>query len=282
MSKENEVTQESNLDSGEFFDQLENDVNGGIIDDEATYDAPTEVTQPNPGPQEVTQGSNDANQVDWEKRYKDSSREAQKMNTELSNLKPFVPVLEAMKNDAGLVNHVRDYLEGGGSTKSVQEKLGLGEDFNYDHNEAMTNPDSDSGKVFQSHIDSTVNQRVGQMMNVEKQKNMQAQQQSNMQREIKDFKSRHKMSDDDFADLQSAAQTRKLTLDDVFYLVNKDKNNQNVASNTRKDMLNQMKNVRNIPTTASGANSQGTDKAPQDDIFDALLDTDSDLDKMFG
>ena len=50
------------------------------------------------------QQSNEAQTVDWEKRYKDSSREAVRMRDEMKEIKPFVPILDAMKKDrkAGL------------------------------------------------------------------------------------------------------------------------------------------------------------------------------------
>ena len=48
-------------------------------------------------------------------------------------------------------------------------------------------------------------------------------------------------------------------------------------------MVKQMKNVRNMPTSASGANSQGNNqKNPDDSIFDSLLGTVSELDNLFG
>jgi len=73
-----------------------------------------------------------------------------------------------------------------------------------------------------------------------------------------------------------------MTLDDVNYLLNRDANNTNVANSTKKDMLNQMKNVRNMPTSASGANSQGTERSESDDVFDAIKGLDDGVDNLFG
>jgi len=47
-------------------------------------------------------------------------------------------------------------------------------------------------------------------------------------------------------------------------------------------MLNQMKNVRNIPASASGANSQAIEKSDDDKLFEGLLGLDGDLDNLFG
>ena len=47
-------------------------------------------------------------------------------------------------------------------------------------------------------------------------------------------------------------------------------------------MLDQMKSVRDIPTTASGVNSPRAEKNPNDDVFDTILGQGQDLDDLFG
>ena len=49
-----------------------------------------------------------------------------------------------------------------------------------------------------------------------------------------------------------------------------------------KDMLNQMKNVRDIPVSQSGANSQPESANQTDGVFDVLKGIDGGLDDMFG
>ena len=46
-------------------------------------------------------------------------------------------------------------------------------------------------------------------------------------------------------------------------------------------MLNQMKSVRNMPTSAAGANSQGDNNNPDSNLFDGLLGLDNSVDKLF-
>jgi hypothetical protein len=43
-----------------------------------------------------------------------------------------------------------------------------------------------------------------------------------------------------------------------------------------------MKNVQNMPATASGANSQGDARNVDSELFDGLLDLDDGLDNLFG
>ena len=270
-----------------FFNQLENTVNGGIIDD-------TEVTQSQlSGSEQVTHaqqdnGSENVDQsvgsTDWKKRYEDSSREAVRLTEQYKSVEPFVPVLEAMKNDSGLVDHVREYLVGGGKpAKSIQEQLSLDEDFVFDQQEAMTDPDSDSAKLMNAHVDKMVQGRVNQMLESEKGRAQQIQQAKARTTEEQLFRERHKMSDEDFETFKQKAQEHIMTLDDVNYLINRDANNTNVANSTKQDMLNQMKNVRNMPTSASGANSQGSnEERPEDSVFNKLKDLDGDIDNLFG
>ncbi len=285
ISSANEVENEVFGSSEGFFEALEEDVNGIIADSN------TEATQQTVDTEQVTQqqtvGSDNVGWDDdgnpYKKRYQDSSREAVKLRERYKEVEPFVPVLEAMKNDSGLVEHVRDYLVNGGNTpKSVQEHLGLDEDFMFDANEAMTDPDSDSAKVLNAQVDKVVQHRVGQIYQAEKANAVKVQRDARQQTMERDFIKKKGMSDEQFATFKEAAQNHVLTLDDIDYLLNRDQANANVVQSTKNDMLTQMKNVRNIPTTASGANSQTEEKNPDDTLFDGILGLDGDLDNLFG
>ena len=278
------------FDSDDFFGSLEDSVNGIVADGE-DQSTPTQVTQQDGGSEQVTHNTSQGSTVDWEnennpykKRYKDSSREAIKMSSSIKDLKPFVPVLEAMKRDSGLVEHVRDYLQDGGKPdKSIKEQLKLDEDFEFDPNEAMSDPESDSAKLQNAHIDQLVQSRVNGILGREKQ-NAAVQQKKFVQKKQEvDFVKKHGMSQEEFAQFKGQAQKRALSLDDVYYLLNKDKAATNVANNTKQDMLNQMKNVRTIPTSASDSNNQGSsEKSPDDKLFDGMMSSDGGVDDLFG
>jgi hypothetical protein len=272
--------------SNAFFNDLENQVNGGIVDAEATQSqssGPEQVTHANydNGSNRVAEQSNGG--TDWQKRYTDSSREAVKWRDQYKQVEQFVPVLDAMKKDSGLVEHVRNYFkEGGAPAKSLQEKLGLDEDFVFDQQEAVTDPESDSAKLMNAHVDTLVSQRVGQIANSERQRSMQMYQAKKLQKDEIDFKAKHGMTDEQYAVFKEQASKHTMTLDDVHYLLNKNQTAQNVASNTKQEMLSQMKNVRNMPTSASGANSQGGVTSEDRGVFDSILGNDNSVDNLFG
>ena len=272
-----------------FFEDLEQSVNGAVAQDDKPM-----ATQSQPSGSETAthvQQDDGSNAGLWErddnpykKRYSDSSREAVKQREIYKDLEPFVPVLEAMKNDSGLVDHVRGYLQNGGApTKTVQEQLGLDEDFIFDTNEAMTDPESDSAKVMSAQIDGIVNKRVGQMVQAEKANSAKVQSEIQKRNELKEFQERKGMNDEQMKTFVEQAQNHVLTLEDVDYLINRDQVATNTANATRTEMANQMKNVRNIPTSASGANNQGDNrKSAEDSLFDSLVGSDGDLDNLFG
>ena len=284
-----ESKQTNQAGSENFFNALEQDVNSAIQDD--NLDGAPEVTQSQRGSNMAThnddQGSDsgewDNNSNPYEKRYRDSSREAVKLKEQLSELEPFVPVLQAMKNDSGLVEHVRGYLQNGGApAKSVQESLGLDEDFSFDAQDAMAAPDSDSAKVMNAHVDRIVQTRVNGMMQAEKANAQKVQTKIQRKQDEEAFKADHNMTDDQFEDFVNQAKGHKMTLSDIHKVLNSDSVGANVANATRNDMLTQMKNVRNMPTSAGGVNSQGDVSNPEGDVFDIIAGDGSDIDNLFG
>ena len=271
--------------SKEFFNALDNQVNGGIVDTEVTLNQKSnqQVATDKGSNTVVNQPRVQKDGTDWEKRYKDSSREAVRWREKYGEVEKFVPVLEAMKEDSGLVEHVREYLQNGGKpAQSIQAKLELDEDFIFDQHEAMTNPDSDSAKVMNAHVDGLVQQRVNAMTDAEKKKSADMQRAKALQEQELAFKKKNNMSDEDFAAFKDKAKLHKMTLDDIHYILNKDQTAANVAQSTKKDMLNQMKNVRNMPTSASGANSQGGQKSEDREVFDRIMDFGDGVDNLFG
>ena len=260
----------------DFFEALDRKVNQGILEPEET--TASNVQQLESEPTSEASPQQDANgEHNWEKRYADSTNEARKLNGQLKELEPYVPILNAMKKDPNLISHVRNYFEGGGETpKSVKEQLGLDEDFIFDADEAVTDNKSSSAKVLQSVIDGAVQRKLtGFAQN--QQKVAQAQNAENS------FKEQHNMTNEEWNEFVDYSKSRTLTLDDIYYLKNRDNRDKQVANSTREEMKNQMQRVRSKPQSAARAGSQGTpQKSGDDNIFDSILVIDKELDSMFG
>tara|TARA_R100000353_G_scaffold6021_1_gene8182 strand:- start:5578 stop:6468 length:891 start_codon:yes stop_codon:yes gene_type:complete len=264
----------------QFFADLDQEVNGIIQDDDYVEDV-SELPQVEESvTQAPVQGNPDSEQqyVDYEKRYKDSSREAQKMKARLDEIEPFMPILSRMNEDEGLVETVKDYLVNG---KKPQNGLQLPEDFEFDVNDAFQNPEGDSGKYFNSLINSTVEQRVNNILGEEKQKNQQQALQQKQAKDAEAFKERMNIADDQFDEMMDWANKHEMTYDDIYYMKNRDKISNNVSNATRQDMLQQMQNVRNIPTSSSSVNSVQTKQDPNKKVLDAIKNLDSGTDNLF-
>ena len=161
-------------------------------------------------------------------------------------------------------------------------KKQFGEDFVFDAHEAVTNPGSDSAKALKQMIDREADQKVKTRLDSERRK-MQATQMNLKQGQVEDdFKRRQNMSNEDFETMRNWANSREMTIDDIYYLMTREKSNENATQAGKQDMLNQMKAVRNIPTSMSGTNSPTEDKDPNDTAWDIIKGSDDSADNLFG
>ncbi len=272
--------------SDSFFDALDSNVNGAVLEEEQSREVQQESNESitETATQETDPvKENDNDTIDWEKRYKDSSREAQRLNAELQEFQPIKPLVEYMKRDSGLVDTIRGYLQNGGEApQSVQNKLNLSEDFVFDGHEAVTDENSESAKVLNQMVEGTVQRRVNNILQKEKQVNAAEKAKQQKVSEAKEFMKKNNMSEEDFTDMLKKAKNRNFSFDDMYYLINRGKVAQNVAASTKNEMLNQMNKARQIPTSQGGTNSAPKPtKSEDDNIFDALIGADGGLNDLF-
>ena len=263
------------LDSDNFFEELDRSVNGGIIDEPSPATSETESDNTLSSQSEV-QADVPQEVETLQKRYSDSSREAQRLNGQLKEIEPYMPILEAMREDPNLISHVRNYFEGGGQTpQTMADKLSLPEDFEFEADEAFQNPDSDSARVLGATIDGIVQRRLNGALQGQRAENMK------LARET-DFRSRHEMSDEKWSTFVDYAKSKSLELDDIYYLMNRKNRDEKIADNTRQELQEKMREVQNQPGSLATAGGAQVEQSPEDSIFDAILGSDSELEKAFG
>ena len=258
-------------DSQAFFDALDKSVNSAIYDDEITQptsempaDNKAEVSP------DVSSAGNTPNNTDvgnLQNRYSASSREAKRLNSRLGELEPYVPILDAMREDPNLIQHVRGYFEGGGNApNSMRENLNLGEDFMFDGNDAFDDPNSDSARVLNATIDGLVQKRLSSYATNQKAENAKLASES-------DFRSKYQLDEDEWSDLVTFAKSKQLDLEDIYYLKNRTNREENIKRSTQEEVGRQMKNMREMPQSlASSGASEHDNKTPDDATFDMLLD----------
>jgi hypothetical protein len=221
------------------------------------------------------------------KRYSDSSREAQNLRAQLNELKPFVPVLDAMKKDGKLVDHVRDYFKNGGQVnKNIKEELKLDDDFEFDPDEMVKDENSKSRKVFDKMVSNMVDKKAQGIMEQQQQQANREQYNANIKKQAAAFMEKHGMTADEFKaftdEAKARIKTQGISFEDMYLLTNQSKVNQNIANSTKNEMLNQMQNVRNIPASVSDANNAGKPNNQNDSVFDALLSSDGNIEDLLG
>lgn len=286
---DNPTTEQSNVDDAVFgsttgfFEDLDREVNGAIQEGEEPQkeEKSEEPSEETPMFKELNDVDSEEDNTDWKKRYSDSSREAQKIRQELDEMSRFKPFVEALQNDEGLVSTIRDYVQNGTKPKELKEEFNLPEDFIFDSDEAFSNPDSDSAKVFNSMISRAVNNQVETKLSAQEKTIQEKTAKAEQEREAIEFKKKMNVSDNDFETLMNWADEHKISFEDIYFLKNKDAFMSNVAKNTKSDMLEQMKAVRSIPTSAGATNSRSKATDPNDAVFDALKGLDNQVDSLF-
>ena len=262
------------MSSNDFFESLDNQVNGGILEPSQTTSEQSGNTQTSPNV-EVQNEVPDNNLDTLQKRYSDSSREAKRLNSKLQELQPYMPILDAMREDPNLISHVRNYFEGGGQTpETLNQQLNLNEDFVFDAEEAFGKPDSDSAKVLGATIDGVVQRRLSNVLQSQKQEN------AKMAKEAQ-FKQKMDMSEDEWRNFTEFAKSKSLELEDIYYLMNRKNRDVQIADNARQEIHNKMKEVQQQPATLATQGSTAVEKSSDDRVFETILGSGSEIEKAF-
>ena len=262
----------SDVESGDFFESLDSNVNGGILDSEYSQSTSQDLGDNTPAsPSGVQEQDSDVLQ----KRYSDSSREAKRLSGKLNELEPYMPILDAMREDPNLIQHVRNYFEGGGQApESMAQNMDLPEDFQFDPDDAFTDPQSDSAKVFGATVDGIVQRRLNNELGKQKTDNQR------LARETA-FRQKSDMTDNEWSTFVDFAKNKSLELDDIYYLMKRKERESNIADNARHQVASQMKKIQEQPRSLATAGSATVETSKDDQVFETLLGIDHELENAF-
>ena len=276
MAPESNNTQTSLDVSDNFFSELDRSVNGGILDEPSPSTSNNNSGNALSSPSEVQSVVPDSNVETMKKRYSDSSREAKRLNGKLQELEPYMPILDAMRDDPNLIQHVRNYFEGGGQTpENMAEKLKLSEDFVFDADDAFSTPESDSAKVLGATIDGIVQRRLGKALKGQKTENQRLAKETS-------FRQKHELTDDEWEVFVDFAKSKSLELDDIYYLMNRKNRDEKIADSTRQEMHDKMRETQDRPNSLATTGGTQVEKSTDDRVFDTILGVDSQFDEVFG
>jgi len=263
--------------SDDFFSQLDNSVNGAMLDEvDTSVSSAAGDNKPQYSKGEGQAQQSQENIETLRQRYSDSSREGKRLSNRLNELEPYVPIINAMKDDPNLITHVRNYFEGGGQAPSnMKEQLKLDEDFVFDPDEAVSEPGSDSAKVLNATIDGVVQKRLGSALQGQKAENKRLTEES-------DFRQTHDMSDEEWQDFVGFAKGKKLSLNDIYYLKNRESRETSIARDASTQVAKQMKEVNQRPQSLATTGNQQVDLSEDDQVFENILGIDKHLESAFG
>ncbi len=215
-----------------------------------------------------------------EQRYSDSSREAKRLailNTKLQQqvdaVAPVMPLVLKLKESESLRNMVNGfYTQGNIAPADVQKMLKLPADFVFNGEEAFKDPNSDSAKLLTTTIDMAANARA-EKVRTEIMTNLQAQAQK--ERALQDrqrFQATNQLSPDQMTQIGQFAQQHQVTLDDIWYLMNRGTREQNIAQNVQQGVINQMHNAREVmPVSINGVAPNPIDPNSEEAIFNTAF-----------
>jgi|SRR4030066_2287860 len=269
-SNNNDGDQDDSNSLDDFFAVLDRDVNGAVFDDGQGTDNNDAGSQKDA--KNNSSGNNDnsgdtAKELEnLKKRYEASSEEAKRLSEKIKKLEPYenyLPILNAMRQDPGLIDHVKQYLSGNTAPVSVKERLGLSEDFEFDISDAIDNPGSDSGKLFGYYVNAAVDRKVGQYQQVRDQEDSFREQQ-------KTFQEQHKIKNEEMNELEDWAKSHQLSWEDIYYLKNRDKREKEIVRRVLEEREKQLNKMRGVHKTLAATGAPNQDFDTEEEIFKGI------------
>ena len=95
------------------------------------------------------------------------------------------------------------------------------------------------------------------------------------------FKQKMDMSDEEWSTFTDFAKSKSLELEDIYYLMNRKNRDSEIADSTRQEIHNKMREVQSQPSTLATQGSVSVERSADDNVFDSILGTDSELEKAF-
>jgi hypothetical protein len=282
VGEEVPVTGQSNelgLDMSEYMALLDKQVSGSIYDNEPVAEATQTSSVDDPAPSkpevsaEVAEIRKDLERLS--KSYSDSSREAQRLaqeNKQLKQYEEYIPILDEMRRDPDLVNHVSNYLEGNNETERVATRLGLAEDFIYDEREAMDNPKSDSAKVLKTVVGDVVKENLARERERIRKEVDRVRMQDTFDRQRASVAEKYNLSLKDTDELDGWAKNHALNYEDIYWLKNRDSRDQEIARNAVDEVREKSRQMAATPKSlASKGSGEQLPANPDKEIFEGIL-----------
>jgi len=203
-----------------------------------------------------------------------SSAEAKRLSAqinEIGDMKDYAPIIDLLKKDEGAVAAITNYVNSSQSVQdSVKAELGLSEDFEYDQQEAINDPNSDSAKVMNRMMEKTAERIASEKVNVLTKQAEEEKRRDALMAQAKELQIKHKLDAEQLKEFISKIDTYQLTLEDMFMIINKDKIQENFVNNIVKEKLGSQTSANR-----SLGSSSGGEKSVESKLMDAFVNSDT-------
>jgi len=180
----------------------------------------------------------------------------------LRELNPVLPMLEAMLGDDTFLEMAENYFTNPeAQSEAFKKQLGIDDDFVFDLNMALSDPKSDDAKVLDKLM------KAKQPKAAPQNKTQTNQQISDADKQA--FMDKYNMSESDYDDMMQKAQNYKITHDDIYHLINKDKIIAEAKKEAQGSVKKQLETAKNLRKSPSGGGSKNEPSA-EDSFMSAL------------
>ncbi len=264
-------------DMSSFFAELDKAVNGAVFegsgegdnkpkDDNKLEEPKTEEGGESKSSDEVADLKKELESL--KSRYESSSAEAKRLSEKLQEVERYEPLIDAMRRDPVLTSNVKGYLEQDSGSRPLKDRLNLPEDFVFDFDEAISNPQSDSARVFSEMARVQSEQVVGGALRERQAQEEATQAKRQNEQAIVEFQSKYELDDGQMKELIDWASKKSLSYEDIWYLKNRKNRDQEIVKKTAEERERQKAKMSQKAGSLGGVgSSKSTETTPEDEIF---------------
>lgn len=205
---------------------------------------------------------------DLKKSYKELESkigEKDEAAEKLRELNPVLPMLEAMLGDETFLDMAEQYFtDPKAKSEAIKKQIGLDDNFQFDLDTALTDPKSQDAKVLNKLMSA---KEPSKKQPPQTKKSQQSQ--TKIDKDAEEFMKKYDMKPEEYKEMMSRAKDYKISHEDIYFLMNKDKVIQDRIKKANEEKKNQMDTAKKYRKSPSGGGNQSK-RSAEDAFIDSL------------
>jgi hypothetical protein len=180
----------------------------------------------------------------------------------LRELNPVLPMLEAMLGDETFLEMAESYFtDPQAQSEAMKKQLGIDDNFVFDLNQALSDPKSEDAKILN---------KLMQAKQPKQTQNQPKQTQQISDRDKKELMDKYGLSEAEYDQMMDKAATHKITHDDIYFLMNKEKIIAEAKKEAQSGVKKQMQTAQRLKKPVSAGEATNQQPSPEDSFMNAL------------